>query len=62
MKVVDTSGFRRPTTSVALDLNFDMPTPAGKLVALIWASVAEWEREVIGLPTKEAPAAVHWPT
>jgi DNA invertase Pin-like site-specific DNA recombinase len=42
---------------VALDLNLDTSTPTGKLVASIMASVAQWEREVIGLRTKEALAA-----
>lgn len=41
----------------ALDLNLDTSTPTGKLVASIMASVAQWEREVIGLRTKEALAA-----
>ena len=42
---------------VALDLNLYASTPTGKLVASIMASVAQWEREVIGLRTKEARAA-----
>lgn len=42
---------------VALDLNLDTSTPTGKLVASIMAAVAQWERETIGLRTKEALAA-----
>ena len=42
---------------MALDLNLDTSTPTGTLVASIMASVAQWEREVIGLRTKEALAA-----
>lgn len=41
----------------ALDLNLDTSTPTGKLVASIMAAVAQWERETIGLRTKEALAA-----
>ena len=42
---------------MALGLDLDTSTPTGKLVAPIMASVAQWEREVIGLRTKEALAA-----
>jgi DNA invertase Pin-like site-specific DNA recombinase len=41
---------------VALDLGVDTTTPSGKLMANMMASVAEWEREVIGLRTKDALA------
>ena len=43
---------------VALDLGIDSSTPAGQLVASVMASVAEWERSVIGTRTKEGLAAV----
>ncbi len=42
---------------IALDLNLDTSTPTGKLVASVMAAVAQWERETIGLRTKEALAA-----
>lgn len=41
---------------IALDLALDMTTPAGGLVANVMASVAEWERKVIGQRTKDALA------
>jgi DNA invertase Pin-like site-specific DNA recombinase len=41
---------------VALDFGLDLSTPQGKLVANVLVSVAEWEREMIGLRTKEALA------
>lgn len=41
----------------ALDLNLDTSMPTGKLVASFVAAVAQWERETIGLHTKEALAA-----
>lgn len=44
-------------TLVALDLGIDTSTPGGRLVANVFASVAEWEREVIGLRTREGLAA-----
>ena len=40
-------------TLVALDLGIDTSTPGGRLVANVFASVAEWEREVIGARTRE---------
>jgi DNA invertase Pin-like site-specific DNA recombinase len=42
---------------VATDLGVDMTSPTGGLVANITASVAEWERRIIGSRTKEALAA-----
>lgn len=41
---------------VALDLAIDTSTPAGRLVANVFASVAEWERAVIGERTKQGMA------
>lgn len=41
---------------VALDVNVDMTTPAGRLVANIIASVAEWESATIGARTRDAMA------
>lgn len=41
---------------VALDVNVDMTTPPGRLVANIIASVAEWESEMIGARTRDAMA------
>jgi DNA invertase Pin-like site-specific DNA recombinase len=42
---------------VTLDLGVDTTTPAGKLVANIMAAVAEWERDMIALRTREGLAA-----
>lgn len=41
---------------VALDLGLDLSTPQGELVANVIASVAQWERRIIGQRTKEALA------
>ena len=41
---------------VALDLGVDLSTPQGELVANVIASVAQWERRIIGQRTKEALA------
>ena len=41
----------------ALDLGIDTSTPGGRLVANVFASVAEWERETIGQRTRDALAA-----
>lgn len=42
---------------VALDVDVDTTTPRGRLVANVMASVAEWEREVIGARTRDGLAA-----
>jgi DNA invertase Pin-like site-specific DNA recombinase len=47
---------RRNWALVALDLGVDTTSPSGKLVANVMASVAQWEREVIGQRTKDALA------
>jgi DNA invertase Pin-like site-specific DNA recombinase len=41
---------------VALDMNLDMTTPNGRLVAHILAAVAQWESEMIGQRTADAMA------
>lgn len=41
---------------VALDFDLDTSTPAGELVANVMASVAQWERRIIGQRTKEGLA------
>lgn len=41
---------------IAIDLNLDMTTPNGRLVAHILAAVAQWESEMIGLRTADAMA------
>lgn len=43
---------------VALDLGVDTSTPGGRLVANVFASVAEWERDTIAARTKDGLAAV----
>jgi DNA invertase Pin-like site-specific DNA recombinase len=43
---------------VALDLQIDTSTPGGKLVANVFAAVAEWERQVIGERTRLALGAL----
>lgn len=40
----------------AIDFGLDLSTPQGKLVANVLMSVAEWEREMIGVRTREALA------
>jgi DNA invertase Pin-like site-specific DNA recombinase len=47
---------RRGFNVVALDLGLDLSTPQGELVANVIASVAQWERRIIGQRTKEALA------
>lgn len=42
---------------VALDLGIDLGTPAGRFLASVMASAAEWEREIIGQRTRDALAA-----
>lgn len=41
---------------VALDLGVDTTTPAGEMVATVFAAVAQWERRVIGERTRAALA------
>jgi DNA invertase Pin-like site-specific DNA recombinase len=41
---------------VALDFDLDTSTPAGELVANVMASVAQWERRIIGQRTREGLA------
>jgi DNA invertase Pin-like site-specific DNA recombinase len=41
---------------LACDLGIDMTTPTGGLLANVTASVAEWERRIIGARTREALA------
>jgi DNA invertase Pin-like site-specific DNA recombinase len=48
---------RAGATLVALDLGVDTSTPGGRLIANVFASVAEWERETIALRTREGLAA-----
>jgi len=48
---------RRGWSFVALDLGVDTTTPTGRLVANVMASVAEWERAVIGERTAAGMAA-----
>jgi DNA invertase Pin-like site-specific DNA recombinase len=47
---------KRGFNVVALDLGLDLSTPQGELVANVIASVAEWERRIIGERTREALA------
>jgi DNA invertase Pin-like site-specific DNA recombinase len=47
---------KRSFNVVALDLGLDLSTPQGELVANVIASVAQWERRIIGQRTKEALA------
>jgi len=48
---------KRGFNVVALDLGLDLSTPQGELVANVIASVAQWERRIIGERTREALAA-----
>jgi len=45
-------------TLVALDLGVDTSTPGGRLMANVFASVAEWEREMAAGRTRDALAAL----
>ena len=47
---------KRRFNVVALDLGLDLSTPQGELVANVIASVAQWERRIIGQRTKDALA------
>src|SRR5581483_3445214 len=47
---------KRGFNVVALDLGLDLSTPQGELVANVLASVAQWERRIIGQRTREALA------
>ena len=47
---------RKRFNVVALDLGLDLSTPQGELVGNVIASVAQWERRIIGQRTKEALA------
>jgi DNA invertase Pin-like site-specific DNA recombinase len=48
---------KRGFNIVALDLGLDLSTPQGELVANVIASVAQWERRIIGQRTAEGLAA-----
>lgn len=48
---------RQGWSLMLLDVGVDTSTPNGKLVAGLMVQVAEWERDLIGLRTKEALAA-----
>jgi DNA invertase Pin-like site-specific DNA recombinase len=41
---------------VAIDLGIDTTTPTGELVANIMAAVSRWERQMIGVRTREGLA------
>lgn len=43
---------------VALDLGVDLSTPAGEFLASVMASMAQWERRIIGQRTSEALRAL----
>lgn len=45
-------------TLVALDLSIDTSTPGGRLVANVFAAVAEWERDTIAARTRAGLAAL----
>ena len=49
---------RKGWAVVALDVDVDMTTPTGELVANITSSVAQWERRIIGTRTSEALQAM----
>jgi DNA invertase Pin-like site-specific DNA recombinase len=59
--VVDFGGLledakRHDFTLIALDFGLDLSTPGGELVANVLVSVAQWERRVIGMRTREGLA------
>jgi DNA invertase Pin-like site-specific DNA recombinase len=47
---------KRKFNIAAIDLGLDLSTPQGELVANVIASVAQWERRIIGERTREALA------
>lgn len=47
---------RKDFNVVAIDLGVDLSTPQGELIANVLASVAQWERRVIGQRTRDALA------
>lgn len=47
---------RKGFNVAALDLGLDLSTPQGELVANVIASVAQWERRIIGERTRDALA------
>jgi DNA invertase Pin-like site-specific DNA recombinase len=47
---------RAGATLVALDLGIDTSSPGGRLVANVFASVAEWERDTIAARTRDGMA------
>lgn len=47
---------KRGYSVAAIDLGLDLSTPQGELVANVIASVAQWERRIIGERTREALA------
>jgi DNA invertase Pin-like site-specific DNA recombinase len=53
--VLATAGKQRWAV-VALDLGVDTTTPAGELVAGVMMVIAQWERRIIGVRTREAMA------
>jgi DNA invertase Pin-like site-specific DNA recombinase len=48
---------KRGFNVVAIDLGVDLSTPQGELIANVLASVAQWERRIIGQRTRDALAA-----
>lgn len=49
---------RRGWAVVALDVDVDMTTPTGELVANVTSCVAQWGRRIIGVRTSEAMQAM----
>jgi DNA invertase Pin-like site-specific DNA recombinase len=59
--VIDFAGLLEQATRqgwviVVLDIGVDMTTPHGRFIAHVMSASAQWERELIGLRTKEALA------